>query len=293
MSAGNAGNLNKAGLRVDSAAGKGLNDKAIQRSQGEVRISFKSIDDRSVLKGLYQQGCLKVRLPRQVSNTHEAVLINTAGGLTGGDMLIVDAAWEPETCAAITTQACERIYKSTGANAGVAARLTVGDRAIAHWLPQETILFEGARLDRKMHVSLAKSAEFIACEAVIVGRPAMGEIVNMASLSDEWIIERDDKVAFIDRLKLTGDLSALLDKTATANQSRAFASIITAGPETNRHCNLARAVIDEHDVVGGSSDLDGVCLTRILASGGHELRKVVMPILLSLCGKDLPRVWTC
>lgn len=280
-------------LKLVNADSESPTVQNMQRSQGEVRISFKSVDGRTVLDGLYQQGCLKARLPKQVTPAHEAILINTAGGLTGGDALKIDVALEADTRAAITTQACERIYRSTGSDAGISSRLTVGDQAFACWLPQETILFEGARLDRRMHVSLAGSATLIACEAVIIGRPAMGEYVHTASLADEWIIECDGKVAFIDRSKLIGDVSALLDKTPVANRSRAFASIITAGPWSGRHCDQARALIDHHDVVGGSSDLDGVCLTRILAPSGHELRKAIMPILAALCGTNLPRVWTC
>jgi urease accessory protein len=266
----------------------------MQRSQGAVRISFKSSGSgRTALADLYQQGCLKARLPKQTSPGHEAVLINTAGGLTGGDALNINVAWQADTRAAITTQACERIYKSTGEEAVIASRLTVADEATACWLPQETILFEGARLDRKTHVSLSQTSTLIACEAVIIGRPAMGEYVHTATLRDEWIIERDGRVTFIDRLNLTGDVSALLDETAIAGGARAFASVITAGPDTAHHCDLARNIIDEHGMVGGSSDLDGVCLTRILAPSGHELRKTVMPILAALCGADLPRVWTC
>ena len=292
--ASRAGKPLKAGLRLVAAGGETLNSQPMQRSQGAVRISFKpSGNGRTALCDLYQQGCLKARLPKQTTTGHEAVLINTAGGLTGGDALNINVAWQAGTRAAITTQACERIYKSTGEEAVIASRLTVADEATACWLPQETILFEGARLDRKTHVSLSRTSTLIACEAVIIGRPAMGEYVHTATLRDEWIIERDGRVAFVDRLNLTGDVSALLDETAIAGGARAFASVITAGPDTARHCDLARKIIDEHGTVGGSSDLDGVCLTRILAPNSHELRKTVMPVLAALCGADLPRVWTC
>ena len=294
MPASGAGKSRRAGLRLVAADGETLNNQPMQRSRGAVRISFKpSHGGRTVLGDLYQQGCLKARLPKQTAPAHEAVLINTAGGLTGGDALTVSAAWQEGTRAAITTQACERIYKSVGQDAVMASRLTLADGATACWLPQETILFEGARLARRTHVSLSKKSTLIACEAVIIGRPAMGEYVHTATLRDEWIIERDGRIAFIDRLSLTGDVSAMLDETAIAGGARAFASVITAGPDTARHCDLARKIIDEHDTVGGSSDLDGVSLTRILAPSGHELRKTVMPILAALCGADLPRVWTC
>ncbi|MEO1161867.1 MAG: urease accessory protein UreD [Pseudomonadota bacterium] len=293
MPTSGAGKAHKSRLRLVAVGGEALPNAPMQRSQGAVRISFKPSGGGTVLHDLYQQGCLKARLPKQTKPDHEAVLINTAGGLTGGDALSINVAWQPETRAAITTQACERIYRSSGEDAVIASRLTIGEDATACWLPQETILFEGARLDRRTHASLSKKSTLIACEAVIIGRPAMGEYVHTATLRDEWIIERDGKIAFIDRLQLAGDVSALLDKTVIAKGARAFASVITAGPDTARHCDLARKIIDGHDVIGGSSDLDGVSLTRILAPSGHELRKVVLPVLAALCGSDLPRVWTC
>ncbi len=284
----------KAGLRLVAVGGETLNSQLLQRSRGALRISFKpSHDGRTGLGNLYQQGCLKARLPKQRSVAHEAVMINTAGGLTGGDALTIKVAWSPETSAAITTQACERIYKSTGGDATITSQLTVADNATGCWLPQETILFEGGRLSRRTHVKLSESSTFIACEAVIIGRPAMGEYVHTASLRDEWIIERGGAIAFIDRVNLTGNISALLDQAAIAGGARAFASVITAGHETGRHCELARQVIDEHGAFGGSSDLGGVCLTRVLAPSGHELRRTMMPMLAGLCGTELPRVWTC
>ncbi len=289
-----SGKSRKAPLRLVATDGEAMNPAPLQRSRGAVRISFKpSHDGRTALGNLYQQGCLKARLPRQRAAAHEAVLINTSGGLTGGDALNTNVAWQTETCATITTQACERIYRSTGDDASIVSRLTVAEHATAYWLPQETILFEGARLNRRTHASLARNATLIACEAIIIGRPAMGEYVHNAALRDEWIIERDGSVAFIDRLQLTGDVSALLNEAAVAGGARAFASVITAGPETGRHCELARAIIGEHDAIGGSSDLDGVCLTRLLAPSGHELRRVLMPMLAGLCAAELPRVWTC
>ncbi len=294
MPANSAEKRRKAGLRLVAAGGKTLNSQLLQRSRGSLRISFKpSPGDRTVLGNLYQQGCLKARLPKQSSKAHEAVMINTSGGLTGGDALTINAAWQPETCAAITTQACERIYKSTGEDATITSQLMVGENATGCWLPQETILFEGARLSRRTHVKLSESSTFVACEAVIIGRPAMGEYVHTASLRDEWIIERDGAIAFIDRVNLTGDVSALLDEAAIAGGARAFASVITAGHDTGRHCEVARQVIDEHGAFGGSSDLGGVCLTRVLAPSGHELRRTIMPMLAGLCGTELPRVWTC
>ena len=145
-----AGKSRKAELRLVSAHGNTLDSRPLQRSQGEVRISFKPVGRRTGLDKLYPAraasrcACLNGQPP-----IRKAVLINTAGGLTGGDAVKINVDWHAETSAIVTTQACERIYKSTGTDACITSRLTVAERATAHWLPQETILFQGARLGRR------------------------------------------------------------------------------------------------------------------------------------------------
>lgn len=264
----------------------------LQRSQGEVRLAFKqAYDGRTALDDFYQQGCMKARLPRQIDATHEAVLINTAGGLTGGDDIRISARFASGTNAVITTQACERIYKASAGSAHVSSRLVVAKGANARWLPQETILFDGASLSRKMHADLEEGASLLACEALILGRPAMGEYVHCARLTDEWTISIGGRPVFIDRLGLDGDLSAELNRAAIGNGARCFASVMAAGPSTARQCETARKLIAASGLPGGASDLGGVMLARVLAPNSHELRAALLPLLEALGNAPLPRVW--
>ena len=265
---------------------------ALQRAFGEARISFKKRGGRSALEGLYQAGSCKVRLPRIAKAEPEAVLINTSGGLTDGDRFSVDASWRASSKATITTQACERIYRAREGNAEVVNTLHIADGATAHWLPQETILFDGGRLTRRATVHLQGSARFIGLEAVILGRPAMGEIVRSGSLSDSWHIELDGELRFVDRFAVAGDIAAKLDRPGCGNGARAFATLLYAGPDSAEICALLRGARLNPSVAFGCTDLRGVVLARFLAPDGQALRSALKPALDHLRGGEgLPRVW--
>lgn len=270
----------------------------LQRAQGVVRLAFKqagkNTGGRSRIDDLFQQGCLKARLPRIAALEPEAVLINTAGGLTDRDHLSIEAAWGAGSSAVVTTQACERIYKSRAEAARVETRLRVAEDASAFWLPQETILFDGGRLERQARVSLTGNARLVACEAVIFGRPAMGETVRSGLLRDAWRIERNGELLFLDRLGFEGDIAAQLDRQAVGDGARALASVIVCAPDTSSLYDLLRPLLDQPGIAGGCSDLGrGVVLARLLAPSGYKLRSALIPLLKRLRGADLPRVWTC
>ncbi len=267
---------------------------ALQRARGTARLSFKLAGTRSVLDDLYQTGCMKVRLPRRTADQNpEAVLINTSGGLTDNDELDVACTWQAGTSAVITTQACERIYRSRQADARVLTKLGVQAGARANWLPQETILFEGGRLDRHTHVDLEDDAGLVACEAVILGRPAMGERVHSGSLNDKWTIKRNGKLVFADRFGLTGDLTAKLARKGIGNGAEAWATIIMCGGDLECSRSQLVPVLEACGCPAACSNLGEVLLIRMLASNGYELRKALMRALgTARHDRALPGVWS-
>jgi urease accessory protein len=271
-------------------------DEAIplQRAEGEVRIGFKTRGSTTHFASLYQSGCAKARFPRVPGNGCEAVLINTAGGLTDGDVLQNDIVWEKGAKAVVTTQACERIYRSRLAPAKILTRLTVHEDAHAFWLPQETILFNSSRSERRMHVDLRSNARFTGCESVILGRPAMGETVEAGSIRDFWHVERDGKPIFIDRFAIDGALNAHFRKSAIGNGATAWATVVHAAPDAEIIRDQARELLEAVDIAGGCTDLGGLMVARLLADDGFLLRKALVALLELLCGSGyLPRSWTC
>lgn len=262
----------------------------MQRAHGQASVSFHARDGRTRLDRLFQEGCAKLRFPRPLGNeAPQAILINTAGGLTGGDRFgtEVDLAENAQAC--VTTQACERVYRSTGADAVVMNRLRLSAGARLAWLPQETILFEGGRLSRTLDADLAGDAELVAVEAVLFGRQAMGETLHSGHLHDRWRIRREGRLIFADDLRVGGDIAARLAPQPAMAGCRAMATVLFAGPAPERFLDQARSIIGPG---GGASAWNGKFLARLVEETGLALRRRLEPLLtLLLGGRPLPKVW--
>lgn len=272
----------------------------LQRSEGTVLVAFKKRGYRTVLDSLYQQGCYQARFPKtDASQSTEAVLINTSGGLTDGDSLSCTAEWQAGTTAVITTQAAERIYRSREASARIETDLRVGELASACWLPQETIVFEGARLDRSTTVEMAGGASLFAAEIVVLGRSAMGEVVRTSRLFDRWRIRRAGELVFADAVLMDDALARNLEthctRQAIADGANCFATLVYVADDRGKALDRIRDILCEHDVVGGASEMDRLIVARILANGCQGMRSVVAAIFEAVQGKSmqLPRVWNC
>lgn len=255
-----------------------------------MRLAFRCRAGATRIKTLYQEGCAKVRLPAPLNGAApEAILINTAGGLTGGDRLETHVSLGPGTGAAMTTQACERVYRSTGDVAVVTNRLHLATGARLAWLPQESILFDGGRLSRTLDVDLEGNAELVAVEAILFGRSAMGEMVRNGALHDRWRIRRDGRLIHAEDLRLNGDIAGQLARPAVLGGKRAMATVLLVGAEPERLLDPARAIIGDD---GGASAWGGKFLARLVADTGLALRRRLEPLLsLLLPGQPLPKVW--
>lgn len=268
----------------------------MQRTRGTAECTFKVRDGRTVLDNLRQSGSFKVRIPNTpASDAPEAVLLNTAGGLTGGDRLAFHGAIAAGGDAIFTTQASERAYRSLDGEAEVATTLTVGARSRLAWLPQETIMFDGARLARTFDVHMAADAVLLAHESVVFGRTAMDEIVQSGIFRDRWKIYRGDTLIHADAMRVTGGIANTLGRAATLNGTAAMATILYIGPDIDEQVDMARYAmrdIDPDIATGGVSGWAGKLVCRVVARGGASLRRVVTPVLETLNnGRALPRVW--
>ncbi len=262
-----------------------------QRARGHGRIHSQTRDGRTRLLSLYQEGCAKIRLPHTHADHLEAVLINTAGGLTGGDHVVWEAQAAPRAHLVLTTQACERVYRSLGPAAEVRSRLHVGAGAHLDWLPQETILFEDGNLDRALEVDLAEGATLLAIEAVLLGRDAMGEAARRARLADRWRIRRNGRLIHAEATQLSGaDLER--DGFSTLEGANAFATILSIGPDAERKRDQLRALFPREARVGISAIGERLVL-RAFASGGLALRRLIVPAIAMLTPSGaLPRLWS-
>lgn len=220
----------------------------------------------------------------------EAVLLNTSGGLTGGDKFDTEIVAGAGSRLTITTQAAERAYRSNDSRpARVRTAIDVHTSARVNWLPQETIVFDGAHVERSLDVSLSADAEFLLVEPMIFGRTAMGETIHDAQITDRITLRRDNRLLFADRISLSGDVQAHLDRPTIANGNRAMAALLYAAPDADRHLAPLRYLLP--DTCGVSLIRDGLIFARLLAEDGHALRQTLIPALRHLRGADLPRTW--
>ncbi|MEM0922744.1 MAG: urease accessory protein UreD [Pseudomonadota bacterium] len=262
------------------------------RAQGAVRISTGLRRGMSRLDTLYQQGSAKVLLPGGAAGTGlEAVLLNTAGGITGGDRFGYSGSAGPGATLTLTTQAAERAYRANGPLPGtVRTDLSAAGGARIDWLPQETILFDGAHLTRSLEADLAEDATLLAVEPIIFGRTAMGERLNEIAFSDQWRIRRAGRLIYADALRLEGDGEALLARPAAFSGARAMASILYVSADAEALLSPLRTLLS--GTAGASLIRPGVLAARLLAADGFALRRMLLPALRLLRGGALPKVWT-
>ncbi|MDQ0457149.1 urease accessory protein UreD [Rhizobium paknamense] len=265
-----------------------------QRARGRGRLKTKPLDGRTRLATFYQEGCAKIRIPESFDGRMEAVLINSSGGLTGGDRLGWAFEAGPDTHLTLTTQACEKIYKAAADTAEVTTTITVGAGAVLHWLPQESILFDQASLTRRLDVDLAENAEFLAVEAILLGRTARGESVINGMVRDRWRIRREGRLIHAEDLALPGQevgpVAELAAAPAVLKGHAAFATLIYVGAKAEAWLEPLRRLTGQGDV--GISQWNGKLVARLAAADGFALRKLLVPMLSVLRdGGAVPKVW--
>ncbi|MDG1863814.1 MAG: urease accessory protein UreD [Yoonia sp.] len=259
------------------------------RSKGRAVLSSKRRGTMSALDDLHQAGCLRVLFPRG-GPALDAVLINTSGGVTGGDHIALSAQVGKNSALTITTQAAERAYRAQPDETGeITTDLIVENGALLRWLPQELILFEGSRLHRNLSVNLAPTARALLVEPIVFGRVAMGETLTSIHFRDRIAINRGGTPLYIDGMFLSGDTSAHLSRMAVADGATAMASALYIAPDAAAHLHAVRASLPP---TGGASLLAcDTLVVRILASDSYILRQSLIPILERLSNAPLPATW--
>jgi urease accessory protein len=268
--------------RVDSAGR--------QRARAEARGSFARVGARTEPARLFETGGLRWRFPRS-SNLCEAAIVNTGGGVAGGDSYSVSVTLGHGAEVEATTPSAERIYRSDGPAAAIATRLALAAGARLFWLPQETLMFDGARLERRLDVETSSEAEFVIAETLVFGRLAMGEVRIEASLRDSWRVRRDGRLVFADETRIDHG-GAALDRKAVAAGARALSTIVAAAPNIEARLPDLRAALDAagSSVESGASAFDGLVVARLLAASPDQLQAALVASIVALGGRK-PRLW--
>ena len=269
----------------------------LQRAAGRAYATVEFRGGRSRLGNLFQEGAAKIRLPRKAGGGIEAVAINTAGGMTGGDRLDWEFAAKSGSALTVTTQASEKIYKADSGEATVNVKLEAGPCARLCWLPQETILFDRAGLSRTIDAELAADAEFLLVESVVFGRLAMGETVRHCRFHDRWRVRVGGKLVHAEDFRVDGRAHDILARSATAGGATAMATVLLIGPSCETRLREVRERLAAGEGLAGAAShvtvgATGKLLARMVAENGYILRKVLAPLVAALHGGEgLPKIW--
>ncbi len=261
------------------------------RASGRLKCSVVAADGGTRRARVHEAGSLRVRFPNgERGGALDAVMVNTAGGMAGGDRFDIDVTVGAGARLTATTAAAEKVYRSLGPDTEIGVKLRVGAGGALAWLPQETILFDQVRLRRSIDVALAKDANLILAEAIVFGRSAMGETVGSGRFFDRWRVRRNGTLVFAETLCLDGEIAERLAHRASANGGVAVATVLKL-PGDDASVAAVRAV--EQDFAGevGVSAWNGLALARLVAPDGATLRRDLIGVAAALGGMPLPRLW--
>jgi len=263
---------------------------AANRAQGSVTFDVHQVEGVTRRRHLHESGSLRVRFPSPEAEGLSAVFVNTAGGVAGGDRFDIEIATGEGSRLAVTTAAAEKVYRAAGpaAHLNIALKLAAGSHLA--WLPQETILFDRARVERRIDIDLAESASLLFCEIVVFGRAAMGERMLQGEFVDRWRMRRGGRLVFAETVRLDGDIGEKLNRPAVAKGGAAVGTaLIVPGDEA-----LVERIREASDAFGGEvgiSAWNGFAMARFCAQDAARLRADMIAVLGRATGSVLPRLW--
>lgn len=263
---------------------------AANRARGVIAVGAEVVAGVTRRTVVREEGSLRVRFPRPLAPALQAVIVNTAGGIAGGDRYDIACDAGAGADLTVSTAAAEKIYRSIGPDAEVSIQLSVEAGGALAWLPQETIFFDDAQLSRRIEVTLAEDASVLIAEGIVFGRSAMDEAVHTGSFVDRWRVKRGGTTVFAETVRLDGKIAARLAEPAVAGGNIALATVLIA-PGGDTQVEAIRARGDDFRGEVGASAWNGFVLARLCAPDGAMLRHDLVTVLSALGRTTLPRLW--
>jgi urease accessory protein len=275
-------------------------DVDLQRADGCGRIVLNSSDKGTRIGEIFERSPIRILFPRTGSGAiKEAVLINTSGGIAGGDQLECSVTALPGASLAVTSQAAEKVYRALRETATIVTRLKVRESAKLAWLPQETIVFNRARLRRTTEIDVVAGAELLALEWIVLGRAAHGEVVDRGQITDIWRVKENGRLIWADSFRISDEIYAHLHRTALLSNCTAIATVIYFGHSLEKRLEFLRDIIPSPGCTFGATLVNGLIVVRFTASDSSALR-LALRSLLQQFGPELgygpfqvPKMWSC
>ncbi|MGY3031473.1 urease accessory protein [Bradyrhizobium sp. USDA 4354] len=259
------------------------------RARGAVCFDVHARDGVTRRGALHESGSLRVRFPSPEGEGLSGVFVNTAGGVAGGDSFDIDITAGRGSRLTLTTAAAEKVYRTPGAAARLSIALKVDEGAHLAWLPQETILFDRARVHRCFDIALDEGASLLLCEIAVFGRTAMGERMEQGEFIDRWRLRRGGKLVFAETVRLGGNIGAKLARSAVTKDGAAIGTALIV-PGDEALVERIREASDSFSGEVGISAWNGFAMARFCAQDAARLRADMMAVL-ARTGAALPRLW--
>jgi urease accessory protein len=275
-------------------------DKDLQRAEGSGRIVLSGSDKGTRVMDVFQRSPIRIMFPKTADGAvQEAVLVNTAGGIAGGDRLETGVTALGNASIAVTSQAAEKVYRALDESARITTRLKAYEVAKLAWLPQETIVFDRGRLRRETEIELSSTAELLALEWLVLGRTAHGEDMVGGHITDSWRVKKDDRLIWADSFRITDEIFPQLDRKALLSNCRAVATLLYFGPALAARLEFLREVVRSLECQCGVTSVGGLIIVRFAAKVLYDLRLALQNFLeqfsRELGGRAFraPKMWSC
>jgi urease accessory protein len=275
-------------------------DKGLQRADGCGRLVLSGSEKGTRIEDFFERSPTRIMFPRTGSRpVEEAVIINTGGGVAGGDRLECSVAALPGASIAVTSQAAEKVYRALDDPARVATRLTARESARLAWLPQETIVFNGARIHRTTEIELFSGAELLALEWLVLGRAAHGEVVVSGSVLDGWRVKKDGRLIWADSFRISDEVFVHRNRKALLSHYSSIATLVYFGPDLDRKVEFLRQILSSLECDCAVTLVSGLVVVRFAAKQSSDL-KLALRSSLQQFGPELgsgpfqvPKMWSC
>ena len=275
-------------------------DRALQRADGCGRIVLSGSENGTRIEDVFERSPLRIMFPRtQQCRVEEAVIINTGGGVAGGDRLECSVVVLSGASIAVTSQAAEKVYRALYEPARVVTRLKAQESAKLAWLPQETIVFNRARLHRTTEIELFSGAELLAIEWLVMGRAAHGEVVTGGNITDSWRVKKDGRLIWADSFRITDEIIPHLRTKALLSNCNAIATLIYFGIDLHKRLDFLREIIPSLGCTCAATLVSGLIVVRFAAKESSDLKRALRSFLQQF-GPELgsgpfrvPKMWSC
>jgi len=275
-------------------------DVDLERASGAGRVVLAGEGTGARIADIYQKFPISLVFPKVDDHLCEkVVIINSSGGVAGGDRLEIEVVARNQASVSVTTQAAEKIYRALDRPARISTKLKVYGSAKLAWLPQETIVFNGARITRQTEIDLCSGAEMIALEWLVLGRIESGEEVLGGYIRDSWRIRLDGRLVWADGFLVADEMFAHLHRQALLSRWKAIGTLIYFGPCLGARLVVLREIAASLDCHCAATIVGGIIIVRVAAAAGADLKRGLRSLLdrfsleLGPGPFGVPKMWSC